>query len=250
MKKSETINQAYAKLRISGLTVEPTPEDIQIALYELDNMMLMWAGMGIDINYNMPMPTVNDTRVESNPDDMINVEPFAYSGIIASLALRMAPFFGAEEPQRLVREARSGLNVIRQHTFRDVTVQYPNRMPLGSGNTLRGAYWNRFHYPAYKTRSNYTNIKIGAVSDFVADFTTLISKDDEIASYTISATPELEIIADEQNGNLITYQMRGVREGVASVSITVTALDGIVIREVINYEVVSDANSTPRNSYS
>ena len=36
--KADIIADAYSQMRISGLTVEPTPEDLELALVRLENM--------------------------------------------------------------------------------------------------------------------------------------------------------------------------------------------------------------------
>jgi hypothetical protein len=51
--KVDLISGAYSKLRISGLTVQPTPEDLELALTRLENTMAEIEGArNICLGYN------------------------------------------------------------------------------------------------------------------------------------------------------------------------------------------------------
>ena len=94
MQKGEAVKQAYAQIRISGLTVDPTPEDIELAIWELDQMMWEWQGKRRLVNYNFPPPTTGDELVVSDPADPFDVYDWAVSGSVMSLACRLVEYFG------------------------------------------------------------------------------------------------------------------------------------------------------------
>jgi len=48
--KVDRLSAAYSKLRISGLTVDPNPSDLELALNELENMMAELASRGIEVS--------------------------------------------------------------------------------------------------------------------------------------------------------------------------------------------------------
>jgi len=49
--KIKLIQSMYSQMRISGLTVNPTPEDIEVALYRLEDMMAEFHGRTLDFGY-------------------------------------------------------------------------------------------------------------------------------------------------------------------------------------------------------
>ena len=60
--KSDIINKAYDDLRISGLTTNATPDEIQTALIELESMAGEFRVRNMDANYNfedIPDPSAN-----------------------------------------------------------------------------------------------------------------------------------------------------------------------------------------------
>jgi hypothetical protein len=50
--KSDLINGAYSKLRISGLTVDPTPENNDLAIGVLESMVHEYKVRGACMSYN------------------------------------------------------------------------------------------------------------------------------------------------------------------------------------------------------
>ena len=52
MTKSDLVMGAYDEMRISGLTVKPSSEDIVLAIKRLDNMMADWQNKGLCLEYN------------------------------------------------------------------------------------------------------------------------------------------------------------------------------------------------------
>ena len=68
--KVNIISDAYSKLRISGLTVLPTPEDLELALSRLESMMAELDVRGISIGYNF----------EDNPDpnSLTNIPRYSF----------------------------------------------------------------------------------------------------------------------------------------------------------------------------
>lgn len=229
MKKSEAISQAYAQIRVSGLTVNPTPEDVTVSLHELDQMMWAWAGIGRDVNYNFPPPTSGDELVISDPADRLGVEAWAIAGVVSNLAIRLVEYFGKEVPMPLNRKARSALSVIKRNTFKAVDVPYPNRMPMGRGNTFRTPYYNRYYHPAYEGRKGATDMVVDAIRDFAEDFTNNLTQVDSIDSYTIEASGGVKLVSHSQDGNVINYRLDAEQTQRGSISIEVLTTDGLVI---------------------
>ena len=66
--KADRINSAYSKLRISGLTVDPSPEDLSLALMTFENMMSeLEMGRNICMDYNFEVdPDPNSITLRRN----------------------------------------------------------------------------------------------------------------------------------------------------------------------------------------
>ncbi|MEE9311617.1 MAG: hypothetical protein V3V10_04315, partial [Planctomycetota bacterium] len=50
--KGDTINSAYSRMRISGITAQPTPEDLEVALERMEGMAARWFKKNINTGYN------------------------------------------------------------------------------------------------------------------------------------------------------------------------------------------------------
>jgi hypothetical protein len=98
--KGDLINGAYSKARISGLTKQPTPEDNDLALVVLEDMMEEFFGLNIDVKYFF----------EDEPDSntLHNVERKYWNGLKALLADRLLADFGTEPNSSLARQISSG----------------------------------------------------------------------------------------------------------------------------------------------
>ena len=50
--KNELVLDAFEQLRISGLTVTPSPSEITSAVRRMDSMILSWQNQGLCLGYN------------------------------------------------------------------------------------------------------------------------------------------------------------------------------------------------------
>lgn len=138
--KADIVRQAFAHLRISGLTSKATPEDTQLGLQTLEAMLLAWTNKGLNLSWNKS-PGFTDP----DPQEDSGISDANYEAVYVNLAVKLLPAFGKEAPTQLnsfSRELYSGLF--------DTTlpVQQNNAyMPLGSGNR-RGAYTPVYQQPS------------------------------------------------------------------------------------------------------
>ena len=244
MLKAEAINQAYAQIRISGLTATQVPEEEILALRELDQMMAQWQVQGRTVNYNFPPASVDGNMTQSDPNEILGVHAWALTGVIANLSVRLVEYFGKEIPQTLGGKARAGLNVIRQQTFKSDDVQYPHRMPIGSGNQLRRlGYIARFYYPVYRGRHQTTEIITTQNLDLQYDFTSDMKADDYVVSYSLIASEQggIELESDELVGNVVKYRVLAYRDRDGRVDITATSASGLVMPKTICFDTVQNS---------
>jgi hypothetical protein len=238
--KVDVIKEAYSKLRISGLTVNPTPQDLELALTRLENMVAEWFSRNIVINYNF----------EETPD------PNTETGVIRSfqeamsscLALRCATDFGKEIPQSLFIQATSSMSNLSGRVAMDRLnqVQYPTRQARGSGNTLRYNRWARFYRiwnpgpnnPAQKT------MFIGDINDYIEHFDAYLKLNETIASYSIVTDPGLILVSDSNDNENVYYRIEaseptGDNQTLSQlVTIIITSSDGRVETRQILFEIV------------
>lgn len=201
--KVDVIKDAYSKIRISGLTVNPTPEDLELALKRLENMMATWFARNIVVNY----------QFEENPD------PNSQNGVIRSfqdamssnLAIKLIADFNKEAPQTLFAQASSGLETVSGVVAMDRLnkVQYPTRQPRGSGGTLRYNRWARFYRQFNAGINNPAQVTmfIGDINDFTEHFEAYLKEAETIASYSIVTDPALILVSDSNDDENVYYRI-------------------------------------------
>jgi hypothetical protein len=234
--KIEIIQDAYSQMRISGLTAKPAPRDIELALYRLEGLAAEMFSRNIDVGYSF------EDQPDPNTESGIGIE--SRQGMATNLAIRLLPDFNKEVSPVLYKQAvqsmttmsnLSAANIVRQ-------VQYPNRMPVGSGNRNWLNEWQRF-YPNVNQApvSVATNkMTIGDINDFTEDFTAYLGSE-SIASYTIIVDTGLSLSNDTSSGTAISYRIEAKNETLANtflqVAISVTTSTGRVDTRRVSFEV-------------
>lgn len=206
--KVDFIKDAYSQLRISGITVEPTPDDLELALMRLEAMAAQWEGRNICANYNF--------EDQPDPNSETNVDRKFAQAFSTNLALRLVPDFGKTPSQVLASQASASLSYISSATALNPLneVPYPSRQPVGSGNSLRYYRWWRFYHQFEGAPNNCdTNLMtVGDVNDYVETYDTYLQDNEYIASYAMTVSPGLELMEDETDGNKITYRIKAVSD--------------------------------------
>lgn len=239
--KVQTINSAYQQLRISGLTVNPSPANLSLGLNTLENMMAEFYTMwNLNIGYN--------EEVTPNLNSRTNV-PRAYQYMMdMNLAVRLIPPFNKEVPDTLKTMASQSLSAAigRWQADNMRPIQPPRGMPLGSGNTFRGVFWNRYATPVpvppVSSSTNY--ILQGETLDYVEDFSAFLGGA-TIASYEIVCDPLLTIDISANASPLITYTITAPTQPPSNygpyqiVKITITDSTGRVEIRLVNFGVAT-----------
>lgn len=239
--KVQTINNAYTQLRISGLTVNPTPSNLVLGLNTLESMMAEFFGQwNLGINYNF----------EETPDlnSVTGVDLSYQYTMEANLAVRLIPPFNKEVPPKLELMASQSLSkaIGRWQSDNMRMIQPPRGMPVGSGNTFRGFYWNRFSIPVPTPPvSSATNYMLqGETLDYYEDFSAFLGTA-TIASYTIVADPLLTIDTSANDSPRITYTITAPAQPPATygpyqlVQINIVDSTGRELIRLINFGVTT-----------
>jgi len=103
----------------------PIPSDeAQTFIFSLNQYMLALNAEGIELGY---------TEV-SDLGDEVTIPAGAIRGLVANMALELAPDFDAEVSNALLKQARNGHEAMMQIGVSVPTSNYPTTLPIGSGN--------------------------------------------------------------------------------------------------------------------
>lgn len=237
--KAQTVNNAFSKLRISGLTVQPSPGNIAMALGVLECLMAeLFAMWDVDVGYNFEAtPGINSQT---------NVPLFCQQMMETNLAVRMIPNFNKQVPQELKDFAGALLNSVIGWCAKESArmIQPSRRMPIGNGNTFRGLWLNRYAAPApLPPNDAFTNyILQGEQFTYQEDFSAFLGLA-TISSYTIVCDTLLTIVTSANATPVITYTITaptGTNTGPWNqVLITITDSLGRIDKRIINFVVIT-----------
>lgn len=236
--KIDRINSAYSRLRISGLTVQPSPDDIVLSLNRLEEMMY-------EFEYTRNMCMDYNFEEFPDPNSLTNVIAPFWSMIDTNLAVRLAPDFGKVVPIELMRQASgaysstSGAIAVRNQN----ELQYPRRMPLGSGNNYRFNRFQRFQHPGRLPPNECATHKmlVGEINDYQESFRAYLKSTETIDSYTIVSDVSLIIVSSANADPYIDYRIQANQLSTQGtwqqVKITITTNLGRVETRLINFEI-------------
>jgi hypothetical protein len=112
-------------------------DEYQDFIFAMNNYMLALDASGVHLGY---------TQV-SNLGDQVTVPVGALRGLIANLAIEVAPDYGGVVSDALVLQAREGLQAMRMLGQTIGGTRMPATLPIGSGNSDVGYGWTWNFYP-------------------------------------------------------------------------------------------------------
>ena len=234
--KIDIIKDAYSQMRISGLTVQPTPEDLELALNRLENMAAEWEARSIKVGYNF--------EDEPDPNSETLLHRSAWNAFATNLGSRLLNDFGksaAPESAGLMKQARQSLAALSGVAARNMLnqVTYASRQPVGSGNQ-----WSRW-YKFYRTQpvsQSVTALIEGDITDFTEHFDSWLNlqEDEAIASYTIMASSSRIIIeSDSSTETDVVYRLKAESPSdLEQVTIVVTSTAGRIETRSRHFQVM------------
>lgn len=235
--KADIIKRAYSELRISGLTVDPTPEDLELSLCKLEDMMAEYESRNMSVGYVF--------EDEPDPNSVLGVERAFWQALSTNLAVRLIPNFNKQVPDTLLAQASQSLsnmagrcaaNKIRQ-------VLPPARQPIGSGNQIYGR-WNRYYNSVGVLPSNAPGVQAimqGETNDFRESFEAYLRTGEVIQSFTVVADVGLTVVSSTNNDPVIDYRLSAPVDRTSNilqqVKVTITTDLGRVDIRVIDFQV-------------
>lgn len=230
-KKIEHIDKAYKRLRISGITVDPSNSDVVDALETLEDMMYTFTSRNICSSY------VFEDVLDPNTDS--GIDPSFNEATADNLAIRMASNFGKAIPIELAKLARAGLSNWSARTARFKHISPPNRQPKGSGNTFRFVNWLRYYRleNGSPISCDTLELKVDEIETFTIDFSNYLLDGATIVSAVLEPTKGVEIISESFTDTDVTMECKGITCGSQTVKITVTTSTGRVNPETVFFNI-------------
>lgn len=235
--KIDIISDAYSQLRISGITRSPTPEDLEVALSRLEDMAAELSTTNSDGGY----------AFEDDPDPNSNsgIKRGYKQAYATNLAVRLIPDFNKSVPAQLAMQASGSLSnmVARLAAERIRQVEYPPRMPMGSGNTSRYSRWSRFYRSSGEAPQSSTSISlfVGATHDFTQHYGSELGDGETVTSYSLVVDSSLTIVSQALSSPDITYRIEADEasgSNVQQVTVVATTSGGKVITRRHFIEIV------------
>lgn len=233
--KGDIVSEAYSRMRISGLTVDPSPEDVMTGLSMLEQMAAEWYELNIDANYNF------SDYGEADPNEDSGIPMWALSAFSSNLALRLLSDFGKTATQELYGMASQSYSFISNKTAPVRELTYSQRMPVGTGNRIRSRY-QRFYGAVTKAPldADTIKVKVGSIQDYEIDIDALLGDDETLTSYTKEVGTGLTLLSDTYANDILTLRVRADEAVDASIKVTITASTGNVYPVCVWYSIRSD----------
>lgn len=236
--KGDMIKRAYSKLRISGLTVDPTPEDLELALCEMESMMAELAARNIAVGY-----LFSDAP---DPNEDIGVALEFWNMVTCNLAVRLIANFNKQVPDMLLMQASQSMSFASGRCAAEKIRQVlpPSRQPIGSGNELYGR-WNRFYNYVGALPPNAPGVQSimqGETNDFSESFAAYLRTGEIIESFAVVSDTGLTVVSSTNNDPVIAYRLTAPNDQTSNifqqVKITITTDLGRVEIRVLDFQVV------------
>lgn len=236
--KIDIINGAYSQMRISGITVDPSPDDLMLALRRLEGMANELHGRNVCTGYYFEeAPDVN------SPSGLDKKFWYSFECI---LAMRLLSDFGKgmQPDPTLAKNASAQMSFLYAATANPRQIQYPGRQSLGAGNSLVYRRQKFYAPTAEAPNTCQTNrMIVGGIDDFIEPFNSYLISPEEISAYTIEADTGLTIVSDSLTSPDIFYQIQAdggtSSDALLRVKIVATTDTGRVTTRVINFELTT-----------
>ena len=197
LQKIDIIIGAYSQMRISGVTINPTPEDLQTALERLEDMGAELVSRNCSGGY-----VLEEIPDPGSPIGIARAYKQAYE---TNLAIRLIPDFNKQVPPELQMQARQSMSNLSARTALQRETPYPRRMARGSGNTLRFYRWDRFYRDTGLDPATVNQLRVGDINEYFEDFASYLKDLEEISSFFVTPDDHIDITESSQDNTRILY---------------------------------------------
>ena len=131
---AQVVKASLQRILVQGSESDLQPDEYQDAIFSMNNFMLALDADGVSLGY---------TEVSDLGDD-VTIPPGALRGLIANLAIEVAPDYNGVVTPALQRAAVEGLKVMQKLGVGKPITRLPCTLPIGSGN--EADYYTTFHF--------------------------------------------------------------------------------------------------------
>lgn len=227
--KGEIVKGAFDLLKISGVTTQPTGDELAIGVQVCDDV---FAQLSIDLDTGYYLPVEYGTS--TGGDDSGLVQEFA-GPCKKVLAMELfTAFMDGDVPPALQRTHRMGMNALEQAIVVVKPTCYPSTLPIGSGNDYLET--DATFYPGATPANTVDAVKGDSIS-LAYDWSSWTTGDDSVSTVTYSATSGVEISATSIEDDISYATVTFTSEGFKSICIKATSVGGAVKTVKRNYWV-------------
>jgi len=219
--KGEIVSAAFRKATISGITSQPTGDELAGAVETLEDMMRELESKNACLPYNY-----EDEPCLSSES---NIPQQWYHAVQSRLAVLLCSDYGIQPSQTLTGQARQAWTSMIGKLTKPKQIGQTRRMPRGSGNTFRAPLWVRYYQSETKAPINCDTIriKVGETYPLDVSFDGWLADGETIQSYAITENSGgVTITQDQLSEDLqaveIVAQGKSAGAGFIVVSITTT----------------------------
>ena len=234
--KNDIILGAYSQLRISGITMIPSPSMLSLALGRLESSI---AELHDIWNINLPY------NFEDEPDlgSPHNLPKGLWNAVEVYLAFNLATDYGKQIPVTLAARLKGAVGALFKYSATAPKVDYPSRMPAGKLACIS----SMATIPAYEetpTKSSVVTMFIGERRSFTESFLTEMDGTEVIVSSVTDIDSELTLNSSSSTDYTVVYDITaaGSSDGSSSsprLKITVTTDANKVITRITEFNLIS-----------
>ena len=134
---SQVVSAGLKSIIVAGAEADIDSSDAQDFLFAMNNFMADLKARGTDLGY---------TEVDDLSDE-ITIPTGALRGLIANVAIEVAPEYGGSVSPELQKRARDGLKAMRRLARQVGPSAFPATLPVGSGNEGDYSWRDSYFYP-------------------------------------------------------------------------------------------------------
>lgn len=127
--KGQLAEMAARALGVSTRTKSASPEEIQDIIHFMESWAAATNAVGKRVGYSF--------EDEPSADTESGIPNWAEQGFWASTAVLMCPYYNKQSSAELIKAQMQGMQTITNETVMVKEYQYPDRMPVGSGDPYR-----------------------------------------------------------------------------------------------------------------
>lgn len=231
--KGELVAAAFRKAQISGITTQPTGDELAGAVETLEDMMRELKSKNACINYEYEDEPCLSTDSK--------IDPMWYHAVQSRLGLLLCSDYGIEPSATLQRQAaQAWSSMIGKKTLPRQNVQ-PRTMPRGSGNTARMGVWSRYYGGDNRAPIDCDTITldVGETYPLTVDFGIFLTSGETISSFEVQdisgGITQTSQLTEDLNG--VELVVTGVMPGTNSLVVKITTTLGRVNLEKVWFTV-------------